>query len=42
MTNYTGDHRKCDCTMGKLSSQDISWESLCVWCGKDLSGAIKA
>ena len=39
--NYSGDHRQCDCDMGKLSSQDISWKPNCVFCGKDLTQAPK-
>jgi hypothetical protein len=42
MSDYTGDHRQCDCDMGKNSSQDISWNSKCCWCGKDLTNAPKA
>ena len=45
MIEYTGDHRICDnpdCIGNKMKmSQDISWQSNCVTCGKDLSDAPK-
>ena len=44
MIEYTGDHRLCDCEQSKImnSTQDISWNSKCVFCGKDLTNAPKS